>query len=110
MASVEARLDEFTSAGAQVVAISVDSVPSKKAWAESLGGFTFLVLSDFWPHGAVAKQYGVLREQGFAERATFVIGRDGAIRYADVRENIRDLPPLDEVLAAVQASPARDAI
>ncbi len=94
----------YAQAGAQVVSISVDSMPAKKAWVKAIApaGLPYPVASDFWPHGKAAELYGVLRPQGFSERATFVIGRDGKIVYADVRENIRELPPFDEVLAAAR--------
>jgi peroxiredoxin len=63
----------------QVLAVSCDSRHSQRVWAEQQG-FTFPVLSDFWPHGAVAKDYGVFNDQlGCAIRATFLIGKDGTI-------------------------------
>ena len=55
-----------------------------KAWAESLGGINYPLLSDFWPHGEVAQKYGVLRPEGFSERALFVIDRQGVIQYIDI--------------------------
>jgi len=51
-----------------------------------MGNLWFPVLSDFWPHGAVAKQFGVLRSDGTAERALFVIDKKGKIRYMDVHD------------------------
>lgn len=69
----------FQSAKAQVVAVSCDSPFSQARWAAEQG-FTFPVLSDFWPHGHVAKAYGVFNEAlGCANRATFVIDRDGMV-------------------------------
>jgi len=70
----------------QVLGISVDHVPCLKAWADSLGGITYPLLSDFWPHGEVAKRYGVLREDGYSERAIFIIDKEGCIRYIDVHD------------------------
>ena len=70
--------------GQQVLAISVDSVYSHKVWAER-EGFDFPLLSDFWPHGEVAHAYGVFNpEKGFANRGTFVIDREGIVRYAEM--------------------------
>lgn len=66
----------------QVLGVSVDSVPSHQAWAESLGGIDFPLLSDFWPHGEVARKFGVLNEDGFTERVVFVIDKQGIIRFA----------------------------
>jgi peroxiredoxin (alkyl hydroperoxide reductase subunit C) len=55
-----------------------------------MGKLWFPVLSDFWPHGAVAKEYGVLRSSGVTERAIFVIDKRGIIRYIDVHDiNLR---------------------
>jgi len=71
---------------AQVLGISVDSVPCLEAWAESLGGITYPLLSDFWPHGQVAQTYGVLRPEGYTERAIYVIDKEGIIRYVDVHD------------------------
>ena len=69
----------FEASGAQVLAISCDTSPAQKLWAEQ-EGWTFPTLSDFWPHGAVAKQYGVFNEEkGCAFRATVVVGKDGVI-------------------------------
>ena len=81
---------------AQVLGISVDHVPCLKAWAESLGGIHFPLLSDFWPHGVVSKSYDVLRTEGYAERAIFIIDKEGIIRYIDVHDI--DNQPSNEVL------------
>jgi glutaredoxin len=69
-----------------VLGLSVDSVPSLKAWADSLGGITYPLLSDFYPHGQIAELYGVLRPDGRAERSIFVIDKQGLIRYIDVHD------------------------
>ena len=69
----------FEAAGAQVLAISCDSRFAQQQWAEQQG-FTFPVLSDFWPHGEVSRAYGVFNEDlGAAMRGTFVIDKDGKI-------------------------------
>ena len=70
----------------QVLGLSVDSKPCLTAWAESLGGITYPLLSDFYPHGMVAVKYGVLRDDGKSERAIFVIDKEGFIRYIDVHD------------------------
>jgi glutaredoxin len=68
------------------------------AWAESLGGINYPLLSDFWPHGAVAEKYGVLRsEDGKTERAIFIIDKEGIIQYIDIKDWIDDQPS-NEVL------------
>ena len=76
---------------AQVLGISVDHVPCLKAWAESLGGISFPLLSDFNPLGAVAGKYGIKRKEGHSERAIFVVDAKGIIRYIDVHD-INDRP------------------
>ncbi len=80
----------------QVLGLSVDSVPGLKAWAESLGGVTYPLLSDFYPHGQVAEKFGVLRSEGYTERAIFVMDKRGIIRYIDVHD-IDKQPDNDEL-------------
>lgn len=86
---------------AQVLGISVDHVPCLQAWAESLGGVSFPLLSDFWPHGAVSDTYGVLRKEGHSERALFVIDKQGIIRYIDIHD-IDDQPYNEELRKAIR--------
>ena len=70
---------QYDDASAQILALSCDSRFAQQRWAKQQG-FTFPVLSDFWPHGAVAKAYGVFNEQlGCANRATFVIDKNGVV-------------------------------
>ena len=72
-------LSSFESAGVQVLAVSCDSVHAQRKWAEE-EGFGFPVLSDFWPHGAAARAYGVFNEAlGCADRHTFVIDKQGVV-------------------------------
>jgi len=80
----------------QVLGLSVDSRDCLRAWAESLGGVTYPLLSDFYPHGRVAQLFGVLRSDGRSERAIFVIDKNGVIRYVDVHDI--DEQPDNEVL------------
>lgn len=85
----------------QVLGISVDPLPSLVAWAENLGGINYPLLSDFWPHGKVATEYGVLRDEGITERAIFVIDKLGIIRYVDVHD-INDQPSNEVLRAAIR--------
>ncbi|MGQ9734609.1 MAG: redoxin domain-containing protein, partial [Candidatus Bipolaricaulia bacterium] len=79
-----------------------DSVLSKRAWAESLGIKDTPLLADFWPHGEVARQFGVFRERnGFSERAVFILDEEGIVRFAKVYP-IRELPSIKEILAALE--------
>ena len=66
------------------------------AWGESLGGITYPLLSDFYPHGEVAELYGVLRDDGRSERAIFVIDKQGIIRYVDIHD-IDEQPNNDDL-------------
>jgi alkyl hydroperoxide reductase subunit AhpC len=86
MPSYERDLDRFRANDAQVVGVSVDSRFSNAAWAHQIGGISYPLLSDFYPHGAVAEKYGVLRSIGCAERALFIIDKQGIVRYIDVHE------------------------
>ena len=81
-----------------LLGITADNIPTLYAWTTDMGTMWFPVLSDFWPHGAVAKKYGVLRSNGTAERALFVIDKVGVVRYIDVHD-INERPPLDELVA-----------
>ena len=95
--SYEDMLDQFKAENTQVLGFSVDSVPSLQAWAKSLGGISYPLFSDFWPHGEIAQRYGVLREDGRTERAVFVIDKDGVIRDIDIHD-INDQPNNFELL------------
>jgi alkyl hydroperoxide reductase subunit AhpC len=82
----EREQERFRTADAQVVGVSTDSRFANAAWAAKLGGISFPLLSDFYPHGAVAERYGVLNPRGMPERAIFVVDKDGIVRYVDVHE------------------------
>ena len=83
MPAHEADLERFKGYDAQVLGISVDSVPCNTAWAKSLGGLTYDLLSDFEPKGAVSRLYGADRQDdGYSERALFVVDGDGIIRWS----------------------------
>mgnify|MGYP001277199934 CR=1 FL=1 len=86
MPSYERDLDRFRARDAQVVGVSIDSRYANGAWAQQLGGISYPLLSDFYPHGAVAEAYGVLLPIGAAARAIFIVDKAGAIRYIDVHE------------------------
>ena len=91
MPGYQAELARFTALDTQVLGVSVDSIFSHQAGAESLGGIEYPLLADFWPHGEVAKTYCVLTDAGHTERAIFVIDRAGIIRFIDHHE-IDDTP------------------
>jgi len=93
-------LDLFAERGAQLIGISVDNWPTQHAWVDAMGGLGFPVLSDFWPHGATASAYGVLRSNGTAERALFIIDGKGVIRWIHVGD-INKRPDLGELIHAL---------
>jgi peroxiredoxin len=84
-----------------MLGISVDNLPTLWAWTREMGTLWFPVLSDFWPHGEVASSYGVLRGDGTAERALFVIDKQGVIRYIDVHD-INDSPRLEVLISELE--------
>jgi alkyl hydroperoxide reductase subunit AhpC len=100
MPAYEADLAKFEGFDTQVVGISVDSKFTNGAWAKSLGGLNYPLLSDFFPHGGVAQKYGVLRDAGITERALFIVDKEGKIAYIDVHEleMVPDNEDLFEVL------------
>jgi peroxiredoxin len=84
----------------QVIAISVDSMFAHRAWGEQ-EKYEFPLLSDFWPHGAVARAYGVFDEaKGLAGRGTFIIDKRGVVRWK-VENAIPDARDLGEYRKAL---------
>lgn len=78
------NLEVFASSGVELIGISVDSKATQRAFAEK-EGYDFMLLADFWPHGEVAREYGVfIEEKGYANRATFLIDREGGIHSSFV--------------------------
>jgi alkyl hydroperoxide reductase subunit AhpC len=100
MPSYEEDLSEFERRDTQVLGISVDNVHSNDAWAKSMGGLSYPLLSDFFPHGQVALKYAVLRGNGVTERAIFVVDKQGVIRYIDIHD-IGSQPPTDKIMEAL---------
>lgn len=90
----------FRKHDAILLGITVDNIPTLHAWTSRMGEVWFPVLSDFWPHGAVADTYGVLRSSGVSERALFIIDKQGVLRDILV-EDINVRPPLDFIVEAL---------
>lgn len=81
LGELQAGLPELTDAGVRVLAVSCDPMSALRAWA-ARDGYTFALLSDFWPHGAAARAYGVFDDaQGFALRGSFLLDADGVLRW-----------------------------
>lgn len=95
-------LEEVRSYNAEVLAISCDSTWSHRAWAKDQG-YRFPLLSDFWPHGGVAQQYGVFRaKEGCAERSVFFIDSQGIVRDSWVSEDPTISPGIDVIFGGLE--------
>ena len=97
------NLAVFNDAKVRLVGVSVDSVFSLKVWAEQ-EGYEFSILSDFWPHGAVAREYGAfVEERGIATRATVIIGEDRKVlaSFETSPGEARDFAAYREAVAAL---------
>ncbi|QGK69339.1 redoxin domain-containing protein [Allosaccharopolyspora coralli] len=103
LCQVRDELAEFQNDKVQVVGVSVDTPFALKAWAEQQG-YTFPLLSDFWPHGEVAKAYGVFNEKaGMALRGTFLIDSAGEVVFSEVNQpgEARDQEAWKKAIAAL---------
>ena len=99
------HLPEFENDDSAVLAISVGPPPTHKIWATE-SGFTFPVLSDFWPHGEVSQAYGVFNDNaGISNRGTFVVDRSGIIQFAEMKQpgEARDQGLWTDALSALSA-------
>ena len=98
MKSLENNKSTFDSLNTIAVGISVDSVPSKKAWANSLNIKNTRLLADFWPHGKVADSYGLFRDKdGISERANVIVDEKGTIIFLKVYK-LGQLPDIQEII------------
>lgn len=102
MKSLEDNKGVFDSLNTVAVGVSIDTVPSKKAWADSLGIKNTRLLSDFWPHGKVAILYGIFRNNdGFSERANIIVDEKHKIAFFKVYK-LGELPNIQEVIDALR--------
>lgn len=98
MKLLEQHQDEFEKLNTVAVGVSVDSVPCKKAWADTHGFERTPLLADFWPHGGLAAKLGIFREKdGFSERANIIIDEQGKVMFIKVYP-IAQLPDFQEIL------------
>ena len=103
LCEIRDNLGDFQDDDVQVLAISCDSAPVQKVFAER-EGYQFPVLSDFWPHGATARAYDVFMEQlGCALRGTFIIDKEGVIRWTVVHGlgDARDIAEYRKALSSL---------
>ena len=95
------QISTFEKFETQLMCLSVDSIPCHKAWARSLGGLSFPLMADFYPHGEVARKYGVFDEKrGYAERSVFLIDKSGIIRFVE-HVDLAQLPDNQKLFDAI---------
>lgn len=94
-------MQKFADYNTQVLGISTDSLFTLEAFSEKCGGLGYPLLSDFWPHGQVSLKYGVLREEGFPQRAVFIIDKQGNLNTIKFYE-LRQQPDNEELLAILR--------
>jgi len=98
MQSLEKNRKVFDRLNTVALGLSVDTVPSKHAWAKELGIKETRLLSDFWPHGEVAKLYGIFRaENGISGRANIIVDEEQKVIFVKVYD-ISQLPDIDEII------------
>lgn len=103
LSHVRDHLPQYQNADTEVVAVSVGPPPTHKIWSAEQG-YLFPILSDFWPHGAVAQAYGVFNEHsGIPNRGTFVVDKAGVVRFSEMNPpgQPRDQSAWDNALAAI---------
>lgn len=103
---LQQQLQRFRDLGAEVLGISADSPHSHRAFAAELG-LEFSLLSDFYGK-SVSQAYGVLRPEGFCERASFIIDKTGVIRYAAVHD-MAQVPDVEELFRVIGSLEVTDA-
>ena len=105
MVAYQVDREKFVAREAEVVGISVDSIMNTTAWEREIGPFDYPLCSDFWPHGQVSRNYGVLRERdpfaGASERAVFVVDKAGRIGFSKIYP-VNQAPDLQETLDALR--------
>ncbi len=98
MKSLEENKKRLDGLNTIALGVSVDSVPTKKAWAKDLGVDQTKLLSDFWDHGGFAKELGIFRdENGFSERANIIINENGEVDFVKIYP-IKEVPDIEEII------------
>ncbi|MFP4662072.1 MAG: redoxin domain-containing protein [Halanaerobiales bacterium] len=102
MEALERNYNNFEDNNTVPLGINVDPIPSKKAWAEDMGLKKLKILSDFWPHGELAKKLGIfLEENGISGRVNILLDEEGRVKWYK-EYDIPELPDIDEVLDEVK--------
>ena len=103
MRALEVNLEKFNSLNTVPLGLSVDPVPSKKAWGAVIAIANVSLPSDFWPHGKVAQDYGIFIEKlGISERANIIVDENGIVKWVKVYP-IKQLPDINEVLQVLSS-------
>lgn len=98
MQSLEANFETFQKLNTVALGFSVDAVPCKKAWAESIGVVKTDLLADFWPHGEIASRLGIFIERfGFSERANIIIDENRTAVFVKIYP-LKELPDINEII------------
>jgi len=106
LCQVRDELPRYQNDDVQILAVSTDPTFTLKAWAKA-ESYEFPLLTDFWPHGAIAQAYGVFNDKaGFAVRGTFLIDKTGTVRFAEVNEPgaARDQSGWQKAIAALASA------
>ncbi len=105
MIAYQVEREKFLERKAEIVTVSVDHIMSTTSWEREIGPFDFLMCSDFWPHGEVSRQYGVLRKTnplaGASDRAIFVVDKAGKIAFSRIY-GLDQVPDINETLEALR--------
>ncbi|MDD1701379.1 MAG: redoxin domain-containing protein [Methanoregula sp.] len=105
MQSLEENQETFAGLNTIAVGLSVDSVPSKRAWAGQIGVTHTPLLCDFWPHGKVAGLYGLFRDaNGFSERANVILDENLNVLFVKIYP-VHSLPDIQEIIAFISRLP-----
>lgn len=103
MEDLEDYWEDFEELNAVALGISVDQPYAKKAWAEEMEVEETALLADFWPHGEVARKYGIFDEEiGMSKRAVFIVDAEGRIAWKKIYPG-SEVPDIEEIVAAVKA-------
>ncbi len=98
MQSLEVNFETFQKLNTVALGVSVDAVPCKKAWAESIGVVKTDLLADFWPHGEIASRLGIFIERfGFSERANIIIDENRTAVFVKIYP-LKELPDINEII------------
>lgn len=102
MESLEENYERFEKLNTVPLGISVDAVPTKKAWAEDMKLENLRLLSDFWPHGKVAEKFGVFREEdGFSERVNILLDKNQEVEFSKIYE-MTTVPDVEEIIEIIK--------